>query len=148
MTSLLHTGTTLLLKIEYTNGAEKVIGFAKSLSYTVSQGQKTTYGVDSPFPVEIAQGAAPSSVRGSLVTYLPKGSSPESMGLVPYRHDVQGSPINAGSRYMALKVYDRATGKIVFICEFCKVGSYSVNVMARGVVECAFQFEGMFVTPG
>lgn len=149
MKSLLQTGASLLLKIEYaSDGKEKVIGFAKALSYSVQQGQKSTYVVDSPFPVEIAQGAAPSSVRGSMVLYLPKGSNPEAAGLVPYRHGSNGEPNQATSQYMHLKMYDRATNKLVFSCEYCKVSSYTMTIAARGVVECNLSFEGMYLTPG
>ena len=73
MKSLLHTGASLLLKVAYDTGASKTIGFARNLNFSVSQGQKVTYVVDSIIPAEIAQGAAPSFVKGSLNVFFPEG---------------------------------------------------------------------------
>lgn len=149
MRSILNTGANLLLKVQYPHsGDEKVIGFAKAFSYTVSQGQKTTYTVDSPFPIEIAQGSAASMVRGNLVIYLPKGNTLESVGLVPYRVNEGGTNIAATSRYLHFKIYDRSSNYLVFSCNYCKVSTYSINVIARGVVECNITFDGMYAMPG
>ena len=148
MIPTLHTGASLLLKIHYPDsGLEHVIGFARNLSYSVNQGQKLIYVVDSPFPVEVAQGASPSAVRGSLTTYLPKGLTPEAAGLVPYRYQDEVN-LAAASRYIHIRVYDRLANTLVFSCDYCKIGSYTVNIPARGIVEVSFSFEGMFLTPG
>lgn len=148
MRSMLHTGASLLLKVKYENGTSKVIGFASNFNYSVTQGQKTTYVVDSPFPAEIAQSAAPSQVRGSLSLYLPKGTTPESVGLVPLRTDANGNNMIATSKYLFFEIYDRATMNLVMSCDYCKVGSYSVGITARGIVQVNLTFEGVYVTPG
>ena len=148
MRSLLHTGASLLLKVAYEDGTEKSIGFARNLTYSVSNGQKSTYVVDQATPAEIAQGAAPSFVKGSLTVYLPKGTTPESLGLVPYRVDENGDNIAVLSRYLHLRIYDRLTLNQVFSCEFCKFGNYTVGIQARGVVEVNLQFDGQLGTPG
>ncbi len=148
MKSLLHTGASLALKVAYEDGGEKLIGFAKGLTYSVSQGQKVTYTVDSPLPQEIAQGAAPSFVKGALTLYLPKGTTPESVGLVPYRVDLGGNPIGQLSRIMHFRVYDRLTGNRIMACEYCKVSTYTVSAVIRGIVEVSLQFDGVLLTPG
>lgn len=148
MKSLLQTGASLALKVAYEDGKEKLIGFARGLSYTVSQGQKMTYTVDSPLPQEIAQGAGPMFVKGSLVVYLPKGTTPESVGLVPFRTDVAGEPIAQLSKVLHFRIYDRLTGNRVMAAEHCKVGMYTVTVQARGIVEVNLQFDGVLLTPG
>lgn len=148
MKSLLHTGASLALKVAYDSGQEKLIGFARGLSWTVSQGQKSTYTVDSPLPQEIAQGAAPSFVKGSLTVYLPKGTTPESVGLVPYRVDAGGQPVGQLSKIIHFRVYDRLTGNRVMAAEYCKVGMYTVTIQARGIVEVSLQFDGILATPG
>ena len=148
MISMLHTGASLLLKVAYESGAEKTIGFARSFTYTVNQGQKMTYVVDTPVPVEIAQGAAPSFVKGSLTCYLPKGTTPESVGLVPYRQSAAGDNVAVLSRYLHFRIYDRKTLNLVFECGYCKVGSYTVTVSAKGIAEVSLQFDGMLGTPG
>ena len=148
MKSQLQTAASLLLMVKYDTGVSKVIGFARALEFTVNNGQKTTYVVDSPFPAEIAQGTAPMSVRGSMVLYLPKGVTMESAGLVPYRVNEKGENIAAASRYMSFEVYDRFTRNLIFACEYCKVGTYSVSVQAKGVASVTMQFEGVYMTPG
>jgi hypothetical protein len=146
--SLLHTGASLLLKIQYETGQNKTIGYARNLSYTVTQGSKMTFVVDSPIAAEIAQGATPQMVKGSITTYLPKGSTPETLGLVPFRIANDGTYISALSKYMSFQVYDRKTLNIVMALEFCKVSSYTVTAAARGVVEVNLQFDGILATPG
>lgn len=149
MKSLLQTGASLLLKVQYANGGkEKTIGFAQNLTFTVSQGQKMTYVVDTPFPAEIPQGATPSFVRGSLTTYLPKGTTPESVGLVPYRVNEEGDPYMTNSGYLNFRIYDRLSNAMVLSCDFCKVNSYTVNIMSRGIVAVTFSFDGILLTPG
>ena len=148
MKSLLHTGASLALKVAYEDGTEKMIGFARNFSYTVSQGQKITYTVDSSLPQEIAQMAAPSFVRGQLTVYLPKGTTPESVGLVPYRVDAAGLPIGQLSKLIHFRIYDRLTGNRVMSAEHCKVSTYTVSIQARGIVELNMQFDGVLMTPG
>jgi hypothetical protein len=146
--SLLHTGASLLLKVSYDAGQSKTIGFAKNLSFSVSQGQRVTYVVDSIIPAEIAQGAGASFVKGSINVFLPKGCTMESVGLVPYRIDKDGSQIAQLSKYLTFQVLDRATLNLVMALEYCKVGSYSFVAQARGIVEISMQFDGILATPG
>ena len=134
--------------VKYDTGVSKVIGFARDLQFTVMQGQKTTYVVDSPFPAEIAQGTAPSGVKGSITLYLPKGVTMESAGLVPYRLNEKGENIAAASRYLTFEVYDRFTRNLIFSCEYCKVGQYSVSVSAKGIAMISLSFDGVYLTPG
>jgi hypothetical protein len=148
MKSLLHTAASLLLKVRYEDGNSKVIGYASSFSYTVTQGQKAIYTVDSPLPAEIAQSAGPSQVRGNLTIYLPKGTTPESLGLVPMRQGGAGENLMAASKYLAFDIYDRDTSNLVVSCEYCKVGSYSLNIAAKGIVQVNLNFDGILVTPG
>jgi hypothetical protein len=146
--SLLHTGASLLLKVAYDVGQAKTIGFAHNLSYSVSQGQKVTYVVDSCIPAEIAQGAGPSFVKGSLNVFFPKGTTPESVGLVPYRIGPDGSQYAQLSKYLSFQIFDRKTLSLIMALEQCKVGSYSFVAQARGVVQLSLQFDGILATPG
>lgn len=147
MISILATGPAYLVKIQYADGTEVSIGFARGLNYSVFQGQKMIFVVDNPFPVEIAQGAAPSYVRATLNIYMPKGATPETLGLVSYRQDTDGTMLMVGSRYFNLRVYDRSTTQRVFSMDYCKVGSYTVNLEAKQVVQCALNIEGFMMTP-
>lgn len=148
MKSMLHTGASLLLKVKYENGSSKVVGYATGFTYSVTQGQKAIYTVDSPLPAEIAQSAGPSQVRGSLILFLPKGTTPESEGLVAYRTDLAGNNTMGASGYMTFELYDRATMNLVTALEYCKVGNYTVSMQARGIVQVNLSFEGIMATPG
>jgi hypothetical protein len=144
-----YSGPQLLLKVFYPNdGKEKTIGFASNLAYTVTQGQKPIFTVDSTFPSEIAQSASPSMVHGSLSIFLPKGTTPESAGLIPYRTDAQGQNNMAASKYLNIRIYDRLTSAMIFSLDFCKFGQYTMNIGARQIVRVDMVFEGYFVTPG
>jgi len=149
MKSNVHTGPGLTLKIHYpSNSQEKTIGFCTNLQYTVTNGQKPIFTVDSPFPAEIAQSASPSMVRGSMTLFLPKGSTPESSGLVPYRTDEQQRSNIAATKYLNLRIYDRLTKQLVMSLDYCKVSQYTVNIRSKSVVTVDMSFEGMFATPG
>lgn len=149
-TSMIHTGPSLLLKVESLTspGEEKLVGMADSISFTSIQGQRAIFVVDTPFPQEISQGAAPSFCRGTMTVYLPKGTTLESAGLVPYRLNKIGENYLATSEYIKLKLYDRVTEALVYAIDNCKVGQYSITVQAKNIVKATLQFEGMYVSPG
>ena len=147
---MIHTGPSLVLKVETLTmpGEEKIVGFADSISFTSIQGQRAIYVVDSPFPQEISQGAAPSFCRGTISCYLPKGTTMESAGLVPYRLTKGGKNYLATSEYIKLKLYDRITDALVYAIDNCKVSQYTVTVQARAVIKVSLMFEGMYISPG
>lgn len=148
MISVLQTGPSLTVKIAYEDNNEKTIGFATKLSYQVMNGQKVIQTVDSPFPIEIAQGAAPSYVRGTIQLLMPRGQTLEDLGLVPYRHDAQGYSQAHLSKYFHIRVYDRLNQSLIFSLDHCKVGSYSMDIAAKSIVMASITFEGILASPG
>ena len=149
MKSAIQTGPNLLVKITYSGAdVERTIGYATDLQYSVTQGQKMIFVVDSPFPAEIAQAAGPSHVRGSISIFLPKGHTPESLGLVPYRVDEKGFAHQAKSGYFHMRIVDRQSTGTLLSLDYCKVASYSVSISSRSVVKVNLSFEGFFATTG
>jgi hypothetical protein len=146
--SLLHTGPSLQLKVALPGNSEKLIGYATGLQFSVIQGQKPMFVVDSPFPAQIAQAAAGSMVRGQITIFLPKGMTPETAGLVPYRQDQNGDIFAGNSQYVSFRVYDRATAQLVFAANYCKVSDYTIAIRSRQTVMCTLNFEGIFLVPG
>jgi hypothetical protein len=148
--SILQTGPSLKVKISYPDSAEyeKTIGYAAQLRYTIVQGQKLLHTVDTPFPAEIAQSAAPSFVRGAMKLYLPKGMMPEQLGLVPYRTDAADQNAIAATKYFNMRILDRNTGALVVTFKFCKVSGYTVNVAIRNIVTVDLTFEAILATTG
>jgi hypothetical protein len=149
MQTLIHTGPSLLLKVYYYDSAtEKIVGYAYGLDYTVTQGQKMQFTVDSPFPANIDQAAGPSFVRGSMQIYMLKGTTPELMGIVPFRNDASGDIYNDISKQFGLRIYDRASTSLIFAIDYAKIGSYSASIRSRGIVQMRMEFEGSQLTPG
>lgn len=147
MISQLYTAPSMSLKVMADGGAEKTIGYCNGFSYTTVNGQKMTFTVDSPLPAEISQGGAQSYVRGQMDIYLPKGTTPEKLGLVAYRTDDANQLYMVASKYLNIRLYDRATTARILSIDHCKFGSYTMTVGARQVVRVSMQFEGVFVTP-
>ena len=147
MRSILQTGPSMVVKIKQEDGEEKTIGFADAINFSPTTGLKPIHVVDSPFPAEIATAAGASMVSGNMSLYLPKGTSMESLGLVPYRRKGEETWLGA-SKYLSIRVYDRSTEKIVYSMDFCKFSGYTVGIAARSVVKITAQFTGMFAVAG
>lgn len=149
MISTLATGAGYQVKIAIDNSnEERTIGFATKLNYTVTNGTKTSFGVDSPFPQEIGQGAAPSFVRGTMNLYMPRGMTLESLNMSPHRQDGEGAPVGPFVKYMHIRIYDRLSRALVLSLDFCKISQYTVDITAKSVVSAALSFEGMLASPG
>lgn len=160
MKSIIRTGAKLILKVDAGDGNEKIIGFCTAITYSVSQGTKTIYVVDNPFPFEIASGAGQSQVRGTMTVYLLDGSTLETAGLVPWRtsgagnKDIApnpGDPSNihlAHSKYFNIRLYDRGSGELFAGMDSAKITSYSVSVAARGTVSATLSFEAKYLVSG
>lgn len=164
--SVLRTGANMVVKVAYnTNKQENTIGYATSLTYNVTNGLKLNHVVDSPFPSEIAYGSAPMQVQGTLSLLMPKGSTLEGAGLVPYRtaggaSDKDGVQVSFGSsgnfansvyigggQYMHLRIYDRLSGNMILGCDYCKIQSFQISVQSKSVARADISFVGKFLIP-
>jgi hypothetical protein len=161
MQSFIRTGAKLKVFID--NGTtEYPLGIVQAVSFTVTQGQKAIFTVDSPFPAEIAQAAAPSMVRGTMTVLMPEGVTLEGAGLVPFRTSGLGSGgdlspnpgsvenfvHSAHSKYIHVRLVDRKTNEKWVSLDYLKVSSYSISVQAKGIVRAELQFEAKFLSPG
>ena len=154
--SLLRTGPQSLLKLAYDlpNGPERTIGYCTGLTFSVTQGQKMIFGVDSPFPLEIAQAAGPADVRGTVTLFMPKGSNPVTAGLVPPLSgsvpdaDIADMARMSTSKYQHWRIYDRVSSELSFACNYCKVSNWTVVIQAKQVVTVQLSFEGLFMEYG
>lgn len=148
---LIRTGPSLKLKVSYANpdADEKTIGFASNLQFSVNQGQKPIFTVDSPYPAELAQGAAPQMVQGTMTIYLLRGMDPVKAGLVPpSSSQLNYAPVHAYSTHLNWRIYDRFSGELAWAINNVKVSSWSVNVTAKQVVTAQLTFQGMFYQSG
>ena len=161
MISFLRTGPNLILKV-VKHGKEETIGYATGFNYTVINGQKSIFVVDSPFPAEISHAAGPSMVRGSLTLLMPKGMTLEKAGIVPYRTSGGASPKDtspnpgstenfvhlAHSDYIGFRLYDRQSNDLFAAIDYVKVSQYSVSIQAKSIVRAELQFEAKFLISG
>jgi len=157
--SALHNAPELKLFIN-----EKLVGYATGFRYMVTQGQKPIYGVDSPVPQEIAQGANPSIVEGSLTVFRPKNFSPERAGYMsprtsrlgisedgklgsfaPNGKENPGSFALGSARYSTIRLEDRATGKTVMTAYYVMFGSQSWSVGERQVMQGSITFQAIIM---
>jgi len=151
--SYLRTGPNMYLKVAYNkaDSPEKMIGYATNLSFSQSLGQKSIFTVDSPFIQEIAQGAAPSFIRGTVTLYMLKGSDPIRAGLVSPATDIikkDDIPLNVTSKDLNWRFYDRFTRELAYAINNVKVSNWSSTIGARSVVTVQLSFEGIFFESG
>lgn len=150
--SMIQTGASLVLKVSNEkDGLERTIGFCDNLTISVPTGQKEIFTCDSPFPQEIAQGASPIVMTGEMRLYLLKGTDPVRAGIMSHSTDPQGDnkyPLNAASRYVHYRLYDRATQQLIYSIDFCKVKSFSMGVSAKAMIRYNTSFSGMFFSYG
>jgi hypothetical protein len=151
MKAKIRTGAGLILKVSYdVVGDERTVGITTGINFNVIQGQKSIFTVDSPFPQEIAQGASPSMVTGSISVYLLNASDPLREGLVTPTYNLLAGdkPLQQSSRSMILRLYDRYTGDLAFCIKGVKVGSWNTAIQARGMVMANMSFEGTHFESG
>lgn len=158
--SIIHAGSSLRLAIAYEkDGTEKTIGFATSFNFSQTLGSQPIMGIDSVFPQEIALAGSPSMIQGSMTLYMLKGTDPIRSGIVPpvvdfnkknssQKGDSNNYPMQAPSRYMHFRFYDRATNELIISVEFCKITNWSASMQARGVVQAQVNFIGMWASYG
>ena len=135
----------------------QVAGYATGFQYRSTQGQKPIFGVDSPLAQEIAQGAAPSIVEGSMMVFRPLGASPEKWGLMtPRTIDDTGkqetgdnirTALGSG-RYSVVEIIHRKTGDLILRIFHVMFDSQSWSVAARGIMQGTVSFQGMTVLHG
>lgn len=150
-TPLIRTAPTLKLKVFYKGRdvPEKTVGYAANFQFTVSQGQKPIYTVDTPYAAELAQGAAPQLIQGSLTLYMVKGMDPVRVGLVPPPNsNINNAPVHAFSEMLDWRIYDRFSGELAWAINDVKVSQWSVSTQAKSIVTAQLTFQGIYYSSG
>ena len=109
------------------------------------------FGVDSPFPQEIGQGAAPSFVEGVLELYRPKGGAPETWNFMSHRASTDGKTEDGNltttalgsAKYSVLEIYDRATDNLMIRIGYVMFGNQSWSVTVKDVMKGSVSFQGI-----
>ena len=120
----------------YINGA--VYGPAQSISFAVDRGESEIYGIDSPFPQEIAATKIASS--GQIQGLRIGGSGGlQAKGILSKLKDVLSSP------YITIRITDRKTGEDIAFCPQAKVTNESHSVAAKGRYSLSFSFKAVAI---
>ena len=129
----------------------KLVGFASALDYSIAQGGKAIFTVDSPFPQELAQGAAPSFIQGTMTVYRIYEESPESQGLIAPRTvnsagQETSNPFETSlgaAKYSTLELKDRTTENTILKAEYVMFNNQQWSIQPRGLVQGSLSFTGI-----
>lgn len=114
----------------------KVYNEAQSVEYSIDYGETEIYGVDSPFPQEIAptRTMVSGSIRGIRIR--------NSGGLQSYN---ARSSINdiLRSQYISIRIQDRSSGEDILFIPNAKIVRQSLQTNIKSVSVLSFQFKGL-----
>ena len=107
----------------------------QSLNFEVDYGEDGIYGIDVPYPQEIAGGRA--VVRGSIKGLRIKNSGGlQAFNIRPSFTDLAASP------YISIRVQDRSTNEDIILITNAKVSKESHSMATRGMYRLDFDFVG------
>ena len=118
----------------YING--KPYKEVQNIAYTLDYGEYAIYGIDSPYPQEIATGRAScaGSISGIRVRY---SGGIQASNARPAFVDILSSP------YISIRIMDRSTGEDLLFIPNAKIGKQSYSIPAKGTVKLSFDFQGL-----
>lgn len=125
--------TGALIKF-YLNG--KLYKEIQSVGYSIEYGETEIYGIDSPFPQEIATTRV--SVSGQVSGLRIKLSG----GIMAYNgrtliKDIVSSP------YVSIRIQDRQTAEDLLFIPNAKIVNQRYEAAAKGTVKMSFSFKGL-----
>jgi hypothetical protein len=104
----------------------------------VDYGEEAIYGIDSPWPQDIAGGRV--TVKGNVRGLRVKNSGGLQAGnLRPLFTDLAASP------YISIRVQDRATGEDIYFIPNAKVSMESHSVNIKETYKLNFSFTGQMI---
>lgn len=113
-------------------------GPAQGLSLVVDRGEQEIYGIDTPFPQEIAVTRIASSGQISGIR-IAGGGGLQAKGILTKLKDVLAAP------YVSIRVSDRKTGEDIAYCPQAKVINENHSVAAKQTYKLSFSFKAVAV---
>ena len=114
----------------------KAYSEVQSISLDVDYSETEIYGIDSPYPQEIAGGKT--TVRGSISGIRVKYSGGlQAKKMRPLFQDSAASP------YISIRINDRSTGEDIVLIAEAKVTREKHSVSVKGTYKLSFDFVGM-----
>ena len=117
----------------------KIYSVAQDVSISQDTGEYSIYGINSPYPQEIA-GGGQNVVRGSAkVVRTSNSGGLQAVNLRPLFSDI------AASSYVSLRLEDRQTGETLWSVPKAKISNVVESVTAKGLYQTSFQFIGQIM---
>ena len=111
----------------------------QNVSVSVDTGEYSIYGINSPYPQEIA-GGGQNVVRGSATVVRTKNSGGlQGVNARPLFSDL------AASSYVALRLEDRSTGETLWSIPKAKINNVKETVAIKGIYHISFDFIGQIM---
>jgi len=133
MSSIPVTITGAQIEIFWNNQQYKEVA---DISFTVDYGEEEIYGIDSPYPQEIAGNKV--TISGQVNGFRLKNSGGlQAKNLRPLFTDQSANP------YVSLRVTDRSTSEDIIFIPQAKVTSESHSIPTKGTYKLNFSFKGM-----
>lgn len=130
MPSIVLTGAKIRL---YVNN--KIFNTVQSINFVVDYGENEIYGIDSPYPQEIAPGKI--TVRGTVACIRIQNSGGlQASQLRPLFSDFAASP------YVSLRINDRQTNEDILFIPNAKVTKESHSAVTKQTYKLTFEFAG------
>jgi gamma-glutamylcyclotransferase (GGCT)/AIG2-like uncharacterized protein YtfP len=121
----------------YVNG--KIYTSTQSVSMQNQTGEYEIFGINSPYPQEIA-GGGQRTVHGEVSGVRTKNSGGlQGVNAIPLFSDV------AASNYVALRLEDRSTGETLWSIPKAKLSNIQESISIKGVYKLSFSFMGQIL---
>ena len=121
----------------YVNG--RILTTTQSVSMQNQTGEYAIYGINSPYPQEIA-GGGQRVVSGKVSGIRTKNSGGlQGVNALPLFSDV------AASNYVSLRLEDRSTGETLWSIPKAKLSNVQESISVKGTYKISFDFIGQIL---
>ncbi len=117
----------------------KIYPVTQSVSISQDSGEYSIYGINSPYPQEIA-GGGQNMVKGSFTIVRTRNSGGvQAVNLRPLFSDI------AASNYVSLRLEDRSTSETLWSVQKAKITSVKETAQAKGIYHISCEFIGQIM---
>lgn len=117
----------------------KIYPVTQSVSISHDTGEYAIYGINSPYPQEIA-GGGQDMVKGNATLVRTRNSGGvQAVNLRPLFSDI------AASNYVSLRLEDRSTGETLWSVPKAKITNVKETAQAKGIYHITFDFVGQIM---
>ena len=117
----------------------KIYAVTQNVSVSIDTGEYSIYGINSPYPQEIA-GGGQNSVRGSAgIVRTSNSGGIQGVNARPLFSDL------AASSYVSIRLEDRQTSETLWSIPKAKISNVKESVSIKGIYHITFDFVGQIL---